>query len=286
MTLPGFMGDSHVHTRFSCDCETEMSVMCEAAIARGLREIAFTDHVDFGPNDPPGYFNPVEYLQSIEDCRSRYGDRLTIRAGVELGEPHLFAQEMHTVLTAGDFDFVIGSAHYAALLPSSSDPSETATLQCAWSESFFDQPLRQAYEAYFRQVVGLAARGDFDVLGHVDLVKRDARHYNKPYDGPAPYADMIRTALRSVIERGKGIEINTSPLYKGKGMTDPCPSLEVLRWYREMGGEILTIGSDAHLPDKIGSHFDVAFEIARAAGFTRLATFQGRKVIWNRIGDK
>jgi histidinol-phosphatase (PHP family) len=286
MTLPGFVGDYHAHTRFSCDCDTEMSVMCEEAIARGFREIAFTDHVDFGPNDPPGYFKPVEYLQSIERCRSLYGDRLTIRAGVELGEPHLFAQETRAVLAAGAFDFVIGSAHYAALLPSSSDSADTEKLQCAWSESFFDQPLRQAYEAYFRQVVGLAARGDFDVLGHVDLVKRDARHYNKPYDGPAPYADMIRTALRSVIERGKGIEINTSPLYKGKGMTEPCPSLEVLRWYREMGGEILTIGSDAHLPDKIGSHFDVALELARAAGFKRLATFEGRKLIWNRIGDK
>ena len=286
MTPPGFTGDYHTHTRFSCDCESEMSVMCEAAIARGLREIAFTDHTDFGPNDPRGYFKPVEYMQSIEQCRSRYGDRLTIRAGVELGEPHLFAREAQAVLDMGSFDFVIGSAHYAALLPSSSDSVEAVTLQCAWSESFFDQPLRQAYEAYFRQVVRLAAGGDFDVLGHVDLVKRDARHYNKPYDGPGPYADMIRTALRSVIERGKGIEINTSALYKGKGMSEPCPSLEVLRWYREMGGEILTIGSDAHTPDKIGSHFDVAFEMARAAGFTRLASFEGRQIIWNKIDAK
>jgi histidinol-phosphatase (PHP family) len=286
MTLPGFIGDYHTHTRFSCDCETEMSVMCEAAIARGLREIAFTDHVDFGPNDPPGYFKPAEYLRSMEQCRSRYGDRLTIRAGAELGEPHLFANEAQAVLNAGAFDFVIGSAHYAALLPSSPDSPDGPTLQCAWSESFFDQPLHQAYEAYFRQVVALAARGEFDVLGHVDLVKRDACHYNKAYDGPGPYADMIRAALRSVIERGKGIEINTSPLYKGKGMTEPCPSLEILRWYRELGGEILTIGSDAHTPEKIASHFDIAIELARAAGFTRLATFEGRRIIWNKISEK
>jgi histidinol-phosphatase (PHP family) len=286
MALPGFIGDYHTHTRFSCDCESEMSVMCEAAIARGLREIAFTDHTDFGPNDPPDYFKPIEYLQSVEQCRSRYGDRLRIRAGVELGEPHLFAKEAQAVLDTGSFDFVIGSAHYAALLPSPSDSPDAVTLQCAWSESFFEQPLRQAYEAYFRQVVGLAADGNFDVLGHVDLVKRDAYHYNKQYDGPGPYADMIRTALRSVVERGKGIEINTSPLYKGKGILEPCPSLEVLRWYRELGGEILTIGSDAHTPDKIASHFNVALDLARAAGFTRLATFEGRRIIWNKIGER
>jgi len=269
MTLPDGIGDYHVHTRASCDSESEMAAACEAAIAQGMREIAFTDHADFGPDDPPGYFHPVEYLAEIERCRARYGDRLTIRAGVEMGEPHIFTQEAETVLAAGVFDFVIGSAHYAD------------GLQCAWKAPFFEQPLRQAYEAYFRQVVSLAAAGDFDVLGHLDLVKRDAHKFGQPYDGPGPYADMIRAALRSVVERGKGIEINTSPLYKG--LSEPCPSLEILRWYRELGGEILTFGSDAHTPDRIGAHLNAALELARSAGFTRLARFEQRQVAWLEI---
>ena len=262
MTLPNCIGDYHVHTRSSSDSKSEMAAACEAAIAQGMREIAFADHADFGPDDPPGYFRPVEYLAEIERCRTRYGDRLTIRAGVEMGEPHIFAREAEAVLAAGEFDFVIGSAHYAH------------RLQCAWKPPFFEQPLRQAYEAYFQQVVHLAAEGDFDVLGHLDLVKRDAHKFGKPYDGPEPYADMIRAALRSVIKRGKGIEINTSSLYKGKGMAETCPSLEILCWYRELGGEILTFGSDAHTPDKIGAHLNVALEMARSAGFTRLARFK------------
>jgi histidinol-phosphatase (PHP family) len=269
MTLPGCIGDYHVHTRSSCDSKSEMAAACEAAIAQGMREIAFTDHADFGPDDPPGYFRPVEYLAEIERCRARYGDRLTIRAGVEMGEPHIFTQEAEAVLATGTFDFVIGSAHYAD------------GLQCAWKAHFFEQPLRQAYEAYFRQVVALAAAGDFDVLGHLDLVKRDAHKFGKPYDGPGAYADMIRAALRSIVERGKGIEINTSPLYKG--LSEPCPSLEILRWYRELGGEILTFGSDAHTPDKIGAHFDVALEMARLVGFARLARFEQRQVAWLEI---
>jgi histidinol-phosphatase (PHP family) len=141
--------------------------------------------------------------------------------------------------------------------------------------------LRQAYEAYFRQVAHLAAEGEFDVLGHLDLVKRDAHKFGKPYDGPDPYAGLIRAALRSVVERGKGIEINTSALYKG--YPEPCPSLEILRWYRDLGGEILTIGSDAHIPDHVGSCFEVALEMARATGFTRLARFEQRQILWQRI---
>jgi histidinol-phosphatase (PHP family) len=261
--------DYHIHTGFSIDSETGMAAVCEAAIARGLEEIAFTDHADFGPADSPDYFCPDEYLAAIERCRARYGDRLTICAGVEMGEPHIFVQEAKAVLSAGDFDLVLGSAHYAD------------GLQVAWEARFFEQPLRQAYEAYFRQVVGLAAEGDFDVLGHLDLVKRDALKFGKVYDGPGPYADMIRAALRSVVERGKGIEINTSPLRRGQ--PEPCPSLEVLRWYRELGGEILTIGSDAHTPADVGSYLDVAVDMARSVGFTRLARFEGRRLAWIAI---
>ena len=261
--------DYHIHTNFSMDSNAEMAAVCETAISRGLSEIAFTDHADFGPDDTPHGFNSVKYLAEIERCRVVYGDRLTIRAGVEMGEPHIFAQEAAAVLDAGDFDFVLGSAHYAD------------GMQAAWHAAFFEQPLCQAYEAYFRQVVGLAAEGDFDVLGHLDLVKRGAREFGKAYDGPEPYADMIRTALRSIVERGKGIEINTSPLRRGQ--SEPCPTLEVLRWYRELGGEILTLGSDAHRPEDVASDFDVALEMARAAGFKRLARFEKRHVRWMEI---
>ncbi len=246
-----------------------MEAACRTAIDRGLGEIAFTEHVDFGPEDPPGYFCPAEYLAEIDRCRARFGDRLTIRAGMELGESHVFASEGRAVLAAGVFDFVLGSAHYAD------------GLVCAWKPAFFQPPLRDRYTAYFRQVVALAAAGDFDVLGHLDLIKRDARKFGHPYDGPEPYADLIRTALRSLVERGKGLEINTSPLRMGQ--PEPCPSLAVLRWYRELGGEILTVGSDAHSPADVGADVEVALDMARQVGFTRLATFERRKVDWQPI---
>ncbi|HDQ73744.1 MAG TPA: histidinol-phosphatase HisJ family protein [Chloroflexi bacterium] len=273
------LADYHVHTRFSMDSEADLVAICEAAVAKGLDEIAFTDHVDFGPVDPPTSFLPsTGYLTTIETCRARWGTRLTIRAGAEIGEPHLFPEKAARILSHGDFDFFIGSAHYGVSL----DPSSGIEgLQPTWHSTYFEQPLDQAYEAYFQQILALAKTGDFDVLGHVDLIKRDAREFGHPYDGPEPYADLIRAALRAVVERGKGIEINTSPL--ARGQPEPCPSLDILRWYRELGGEILTLGSDAHRPEAVGTYFDVALEMARAAGFTRLARFERRQIKWTEI---
>lgn len=261
--------DYHIHTGFSIDSEAEMEAVCEAAVAKGIDEIAFTDHLDFGPNDPTDPFPLGSYLAAIRGCRDRHRGQLVVRAGIEVGEPHIFADEAAGVIAPHEFDVVLGSAHYAE------------GMRAAWLEEFFDQPLHDAYESYFRQVVELSAGGDFDILCHLDLVKRDARKLGKPYDGPGPYADMIRAALRAVVERGKGIELNTSPLRRGQ--PEPCPSLEILRWYRELGGEILTLGSDAHAPHRVGSHLEAALEMVKSVGFDRLAAFERRQISWKGI---
>ncbi len=261
--------DYHIHSGFSADSDAQMETVCKAAILKGIDEIAFTDHLDFGPEDVGGPFPLGDYMDAIHRCRRRFGRELEIRAGIEVGEPHIYANEAAAVLSNGDFDLVLGSAHYAA------------NMEPAWHEGFFKEPLSDAYASYFRQVAGLAAEGDFDVLAHLDLVKRDARRFGKVYDGPGPYAGLIRPALSTVIERGKGIELNTSPWRRGQ--SEPCPSLEILRWYREMGGEILILGSDAHVPQAVGSHFGPALEMVRAAGFRRLATFKRRQIDWKEI---
>jgi histidinol-phosphatase (PHP family) len=93
-----------------------------------------------------------------------------------------------------------------------------------------------------------------------------------------PYEEIIRHTLKTVVKRGKGLEINTSSYWRGMG--DPHPTQQVLQWYREVGGEILIFGSDAHRFDAIGLDFDVALEMAQAIGFTRLAKFQRRRVSW------
>lgn len=267
MTL--YRQDYHVHTRFSVDSHAQMEAMCRAAISRGINELAFTDHLDFGPVDALGPFPLSAYLSSIQRCRRRFGAELDIRVGIEVGEPHIFAKQAAEVVSDGGLDLVLGSAHYAD------------DMRAAWLEGFFEQPLAEAYTSYFRQVADVAAAGDFDVLSHLDLVKRDARKFGKAYNGPGPYADLIRSALSAVVERGKGIELNTSPFRLGQ--PEPCPSLEILRWYRELGGEILTLGSDAHAPEEVGSHLELAIDVVKAAGFRRLATYKNRQVDWKEI---
>ena len=266
--------DYHVHTRFSCDSETEMATACEAAIARGLSEIAFAEHADFEPRDECcGFLRPAAYLSEIERCRRRYGDRLTIRAGVEVGEGHVYRDQAATLLQAHQFDFVLGSLHWV-----------DGRLHCD-GHYFAGRTLDEGLRAYFEQLAQLVAEADYDVLAHFDTVRRAAYRAFGPRTLGAlrtldytPYEETIRRVLRTLVERGKGLEVNTVTYRRGMG--DPSPPLQILRWYHELGGQIITLGSDAHTASAIGAHLTVALEMARAAGFTRLATFERRHVHW------
>nr|HID13954.1 histidinol-phosphatase HisJ family protein [Anaerolineae bacterium] len=263
--------DYHIHTRFSRDSDTEMAAACEAAIARGLNEIAFAEHADFEPLDVCcGFFRPAAYLSEIERCRRKYGDRLTIRAGVEVGEGHVYRDQAVALLETHEFDFVLGSLHWV-----------DGRLHC--DERYFaGRTLDEGLRAYFEELAHLAAEADYDVLAHFDTVRRAAyRAFGLKRLDYAPYEETIRRILRTLVERGKGLEVNTVTYRRGMG--DPSPPLQILRWYRELGGEIITIGSDAHKPDTIGSCLDVALEMAQAAGFSRLATFEKRRASWLEI---
>ena len=263
--------DYHVHTRFSCDSETEMAAACEAAIARGLSEIAFAEHADFEPRDECcGFLRPAAYLSEIERCRRRYGGRLAIRAGVEIGEGHMYRDQAAALLGAHEFDFVLGSLHWV-----------DGHLHCD-GRYFAGRTLDEGLRAYFEQLASLAAEADYDVLAHFDTVRRAAhRAFGLKTLDHARYEEIIRRILRTLVERGKGLEVNTVTCRRGIG--DPSPPLQVLRWYHELGGQVVTFGSDAHTVGDIGAHFNLALEMARAAGFTRLATFERRRIHWMEV---
>ena len=268
MTLPP---DYHVHTRFSYDGKTEIAAACETAIARGMREIAFTEHVDFEPLDPTsGYFRPAAYVTEIERCRQVYGDALTIRAGVEVGEAHIYRQEVTALLEVYPFDFVLGALHWVD------------GRFALGADYFAGRTLDEGLQAYFADLARVAAETDYDALAHFDIVRRGVyRAFGLKALDYTPYEETIHRILHTLVERGKGLEINTSPCRNGMGEPNPTP--EVLHWYRELGGEVLTFGSDAHDADAIGAGFDAALEMARLAGFTRLATFERRQIHWTSI---
>lgn len=255
--------DYHLHTLFSVDGRLSLASVCEQVVSHGIPEICTTDHVDFVRGDEgAGYFQPDAYFAELERCRDRYGDRLTVRAGIEVGEAHRFSDDVRALTGRYPFDFVIGSLHWVGD-------------ELAMTHRYFDgKPAARAYAAYFNELLTTAQAGGFDVLGHLDVPKRYGFDIHGPFDS-REHAEAIRAVLRACVERGIGLEINTGTARRRVGI--PSPDLDVLRWYRELGGEILTIGSDGHRPDGIGYRLDLAVEMAQSAGFTHLTTFEGRR---------
>jgi histidinol-phosphatase (PHP family) len=259
--------DYHTHTNFSADSDEPMENQVKAAIAAGLNQIAFTEHEDYNPDDMTAFFYKHEdYLKELNRCRGLYGDKIVLRTAIEISEPHRYPDQAKAVLGQYPWDFVLGSLHWLTPWINTFEPA-FFTYRSNWRESFRD---------YFAEMAELAQHGDFDVLAHIDYPSRyGLNFFGDEYD-IAEYESEIRQVLKILIERGKGTEINTSLLRRGR--KDPNPPQAVINWYKEMGGEILTIGSDSHAAKDTGAHMHVALCMARTAGFTHIATFEARKV--------
>lgn len=260
--MDGYPQDYHLHSMRSIDCDVPMATQCARAAELGIRELCITDHCDWHPLDTGfDYYDPAAYFADLTACRAQFGDQLTVLAGVEIGEPHVFSAQARELVDAWPYDFVLGSLHFVGDLMSL-DP-----------EYFEGRSAAEAYPAYFDELQRMVQVGGFDVVGHLDVPKRVGYGRFNGYDA-RDYEEPIRAVLRACIERGIGIEINTSTLRRGLGQ--PSPSFETLCWYREMGGEILTLGSDSHHPDALASYFDDALHLARSAGFRYLTHFRQR----------
>jgi histidinol-phosphatase (PHP family) len=261
--------DYHVHTAFSADCRASMQEQCEAALQAGVQQIAFTEHEEYHPEEVrPGYFDHSAYMLELDRCRRLFDGRLVIRAGIEVSEPHRYAAQSQPVLAAHPWDFVLGSLHWLDVNTNALSP-EFFTGHGANSGDW-----RESFRAYFREMLNMARHGDFDAIAHFDYPARyGARYFGDAYD-IREYEPEIRPVLRAVIERGKGIEINTGSLRKG--MPNTCPAQPVVDWYRELGGRLLTVGSDSHRTQDVGAGIPLAMQMARAAGFTHLAVYERR----------
>ncbi len=263
MHLP--LTDLHVHTCFSCDSDAEMEAFCHRAVALGLRQLAFTEHVDFVPADVGfGFFRPAVYLAEIERCRALFAGRVTVLSGMELGEPHRYRPEANALLAAHEWDVVISSLHWVQG-------------QMVFDPDYFRQrPGDRAYRDYFVELAEMCWAGGFDALGHFDVVKRCGFEVNGGYD-EACLEGVIRPVLEALIAHRIALEINTATLRLPVGQASP--TLPVLRWYREMGGELVTIGSDAHSVANLAAGWETAVGLARAAGFTHLTSFRRREPV-------
>jgi len=263
--FPLMIPDSHVHTHFSFDSQASPEAVCQAAIDRGMPEIALTDHVDMNPLDGGyGYFRPQEQWEGLVNCRARLNGRVRVHIGLECGEPHLFREGLSAILSARPYDVVLGSIHWVG-----HRPVETA--------GFFNGlEFGEGVVLYLDELARLAEEADYDILAHPDIIRRAIFHrFGWTEVDWTPYEVPMRRVLRAVAERGKALEVNTS--YRRRGMGLPGPSVQVLRWFREEGGRFVTLGSDAHRPEDVGADFGEALAMVRAAGFEAITVFRQRR---------
>lgn len=259
-----YFTDYHMHTNFSSDSNVPMEEMIQQAIRIGLKEIAITDHIDYNYPDPnfPFLFSYEDYSQKIKEYKEKYRNQIIIRKGMELGlQPHVF-EKSKELCTQYQYDFIIGSTHCVDKLE-------------LYGNSFFQgKSQKQAYRRYFEEVLENVQTCDFfNVYGHLDYINRYGDYTDRILE-PMDYMDLIDEILKELIKKEMGLELNTSGFKYGLGYAHP--QLSILKQYRKLGGEIITIGSDAHSPDYIAFHFKDAYEILQAAGFSAITVFENK----------
>jgi histidinol-phosphatase (PHP family) len=253
--------DYHIHSNYSCDCQVTMEEMCQAAIEFGVEEIGFSDHYDLIPEDPCcAFFQADAWWQTLQRCREDFRGSLSIRAGIELGEPHLFQTEIQEILGSYPWDYSLASVHWVG--------SKTV-----FDSSYFTNTPDVAYRTYFREVAEMVTRADFDILAHMDVVKRYGFDIYGVYD-PLQFESEIREILSICAKRGIALEVNTA--YLRRPIQQISPSPVILSWFREEGGQRVTLGSDAHLSEHVGFGLDSAMGFLRSAGFKHLTSFESR----------
>lgn len=257
--------DTHMHSQFSGDSSSPLDSMINASIERGLAGICFTDHLDIDYPDDPDLFllDLPNYYASVMANQKMYTGRLPVLFGIELGlQPHLAALHQD-ILSQYPFDFVIGSSHVVHGM----DP---------YFPKFYEgRDEKAAYREYFESILeNLDAFHDFDVYGHIDYVVRYGPTKNENYDW-TEYEEIINEILKKLIQLGKGIEINTGGFKYGLG--HPNPTEAIIRRYKELGGEIITLGADAHSTEHVGFDFEKLPHILKNAGFEYYTVFHQRK---------
>ncbi|MEW6524772.1 MAG: histidinol-phosphatase HisJ family protein [Bacillota bacterium] len=258
------MLDYHVHSRYSVDGEGSPQDYCENALGQHLMDLGFADHLDFEPQDASyGFLDLDQYLADVTTCKEQYAGRLNVRCGLECGELHRYWPQVRRVLqaAAGRLDYVIGSVHWYGG-------------SIIGRDRYRGLSARARYSPYFQEVLALARHGGFHILGHLDLVSR----YPAPGGPPVleEHEEEIRAILRALLEHGIVPEINVSGLRRKICSFLPPPP--VLQWYRELGGDTVALGSDAHKPESAGELVGHAITLARDLGFRYLARFENMEL--------
>lgn len=268
-----YLADYHLHTTCSPDGKLTAAQIAKLALERGLDEICITDHLDtiyWITNEPRTDFDWPELQRQLEQARTLYGDRLTIKLGAELGEAAISFERAEILLkNAPELDFIIGSVH-------------TASKKFDYFDLYFMEKQDMDYyraiiEDYLDETVKLVNWGKFHVLGHLSLPLRYIKNnigITMTFDD---WMDRVEEIFSIMIPKGIGLELNTN---RGG---ETLPSAKILQLYRQMGGEIVTIGSDAHIPEHIGLAVQRSQQLLKDCGFRHFATYDRGEPLFHTL---
>ena len=254
--------DMHVHTDASEDSDAPIRSMCDAAVAQGLEVLAITDHAEIVGYQENGYDRTVvQSWKESGEVAAEYDGRLRIARGIELGEPLYDLNITQDILGRHTFDFVLGSMHKLG------DEADY------YFYDYTGRDIGREMEKYFEAVLDMVRWGGFHSLAHLTYPFRYMPEDRRPADYRR-WQGQLDDILRLLVQKGLALEINTSGL-RSASICRPSPELPVVKRFRELGGELITVGSDAHRPQDVASHIPYAIEMAREAGFRHTAVYFG-----------
>lgn len=261
--------DCHTHSSFSGDSKVTIKDAVLRVTELGLGGIAFTDHLELSHPLPQKSmtFDFGERSVQLTQLQQQFEGKIKILKGLEVGfQPHI-AAEASDIVNKHDFDLVICSTHVVDRMP---------------EDSFYkDRTRQQAYRRYLEAIYeAVTTFDDFDVVGHIGYVCRYAPYQDKSLRY-VDHDEIIDAILKKVIEKGKGIEVNTAGYFCR--LYFPHPDFDVIKRYKELGGSIITIGSDAHRVERIGDRFDSVVQRLTDVGFSYIAYFEKRTPVFVRI---
>ncbi len=254
--------DYHLHSTHSADAEGTVLEMCEAALARGLKEVGFAEHLDFDRTDPHyGYLDPEAYAEAVEAARSIYAGRLVVRRGLEFDFRRAYGAEVDEVLAGLEgIDFLVGAVHTAAGV-------RLWTLNRGVPP---DLDLAALVDEYLAEVEALVASGLCHVLAHFDYVFKQVPDLAETWR-TARYWERVDGILARCIAGGVALEVNSHHIEdRGLGL---AADAEILAHYRRLGGRRVTVGSDAHRPSAVAHGFGRVEAVLREVGFTEVTGF-------------
>ncbi len=254
--------DLHLHSEYSWDAQQKIPAIVKKAKEKGIFYAGITDHVDFIGKAPKGADN-FDYKGRKEEIIRLRKEFPGLLMGAEIGEPHIYRGEYGEFLKEKNFDYLVGAVHFRG--------NETPVYdRYFYSRSSMDD----AYREYFAEVRKLVEYGKFDILAHLDLVHRRGANFNKDYSYEK-FSAEIKPILKTMVEKNIGLEINTSGLRRDA--KDTLPSMDAVKAYVEAGGDIITVGSDAHKISDTFLGIEKAYGSLDAAGVEEITVFKNRK---------